>query len=134
MRLKGLAVQRSETILLLEDEMLIAIDVEDSLQTGGFTQLKSFNRCDQAIVYLANATPDAALIDLHLQDGISREVVGILHQRGVPFVVYSGMPCSPEEHGEIYLEGQWLQKPASPEQLVAAMEECLASTQSTPRS
>jgi DNA-binding NtrC family response regulator len=125
-------VQRSETILLLEDEMLIAIDVGDSLQSAGFTKLKSFNRCDRAIAYLAHSTPNAALVDLHLQDGISREVVGILHQRSIPFVVYSGMPCVPEEHGEIYLEGQWLQKPATPEQLVEAMERCLANNQPTP--
>jgi DNA-binding response OmpR family regulator len=119
---------RPETILLLEDEMLIALDVEYALEGSGFTRLKSFSRCDQVLAYLPNTTPDAALVDLHLQDGISREVVTILHERGVPFVVYSGMPCLPEEHGQIYLEGQWLQKPATPEQLIAAMDDCLERT------
>lgn len=118
-------MSRSETILLLEDEMLIALDVEYALENAGFTGLRSFNRCDQALAFLRDMTPDAAMVDLHLQDGISREVVALLHERGVPFVVYSGMPCLPEEHGQIYLEGDWLQKPATPEQLVAAMDECL---------
>lgn len=126
-------MSRPEKILLLEDEILIALDVEYALEGAGFTRLNSFSRCDQAIFYLQDTTPDAALVDLHLQDGISREVVSILHERGVPFVVYSGMPCLPEEHGQIYLEGQWLQKPATPEQLVAAINECLNKREVKPR-
>jgi DNA-binding NtrC family response regulator len=108
--------------------MLIALDVEYALEGSAFARLKSFSRCDQALAYLHDLTPDAELVDLHLQDVISREIVTILHERGVPFVVYSGMPCLPEEHGQIYLEVQRLQKPRTPEQLVAATEDCLERT------
>lgn len=109
------------TILLLEDEPLILMDLEFSAQDKGCRCLVA-NSVDQALAHLAAADPlpDVAVLDVTLQGGdtclpVARE----LDRRGIPYVLHSG---DLERHNEQIreLDAELLAKPASSELVIAA--------------
>lgn len=110
------------TVIVLEDEMLIAIDVESSLSEAGFNVAIATN-CAQAENLLETLTPDAVVLDVHLSDG---ECVGFalkLVARAIPFVVHTGSHA-PARH-EIFSRGVVVHKPAASDDLVAALSSML---------
>lgn len=105
--------------LLLEDEALIALDVEQHLAEAGF-QVVHVTSCEDAERYLADQSPDLAVIDLTLRDGICHGVARILVERSVPFIVHSGsneIDDNPDH--QIFQSGTWISKPSSMADLVA---------------
>ena len=109
----------SGPILLLEDEPLIAIDVEDLLHRAGWTDVTTFSSCNDADQWLKANTPTLAIIDPQLRDGYCTGVARTLSDRSVPFILYSGY-CSADLHIE-FKAGILLPKPAEPEKLHAAV-------------
>ncbi|KQR77554.1 response regulator [Rhizobium sp. Leaf341] len=113
-------------VLVLEDEPLIALDIEDTLERAGFGRITLLHTCRDALHFLAQERPDVALIDVQLQDGVCNEVAEHLAAANVPFVVYSGLEEAAEELGESFRRGRWLLKPASAKDLVEALEGSVA--------
>jgi DNA-binding NtrC family response regulator len=103
-------------IVVVEDEELTKLAVEDALRTAGATIAKSHME-----------RVDAAVLDLRLRYGVTAVPIAIaLHQRGVPFVFYTG--CTPEEQAalrEQFGACTILQKPASGAALVDAVSRAL---------
>src|SRR5215210_2027290 len=94
--------------LVIEDEALIAMSLEASLEDAGFRVAGPFMRNADALVWLDSHTPDLALLDVLLKDGPCTSIVHALQRRHVPFAIYSGLkPRSmpPELAGT-----QWLEK------------------------
>jgi CheY-like chemotaxis protein len=58
-------------ILLVEDEPLIAIDLEGILDRLGHEVVGVADTCDEAISIARRMRPDAALIDVKLRDGFT---------------------------------------------------------------
>ena len=79
------------TILVVEDEPLIALDIARILRAAGANVLSAgfaeFGLC-------ASEHPDlsAAVIDLHLGDGSGKAICNRLRKRDVPFVIYTAYP------------------------------------------
>jgi DNA-binding response OmpR family regulator len=119
------------SVLVLEDEALIALDVEYILQSAGFQDVITLSSRADAQQWLSDHTPHIAVIDPHLRDGMCIEVIQTLTERNVPFVVHSGE--RPEEaEGEHGLhKGYWVAKPSRPEALVAAIKAGLAISDQT---
>lgn len=113
------------TILLLEDEPIIALDIEESLLQAGFGHLTVLRTCSAALEYLLESRPDAAIVDVNLEDGICSTVVDRLNEAGIPFLVHSGFEYSPAEHSDGFRRGQWLSKPTNPDVIVVALQEML---------
>ena len=103
-------------IAVVEDDEVTKLDVEDALRTAGATIAKNHMEL-----------VDAAVLDLRLRYGATAVPIAIaLHQRGVPFVFYTG--CTPEEQATLREQfGQCtiLQKPASSAALVEAVTNVL---------
>lgn len=96
--------------LILEDQGLIALDVESSLQEAGFNT-SCMTSIRDTRHWLEGHTPAVAIVDIELADGSCEEVVERLHALQVPFIVHSGDPKS--MHAEtVFRMGQWLSKPA----------------------
>jgi DNA-binding response OmpR family regulator len=114
-------------LLVLEDEPIIALDIEDTLERGGFRDITVLRSCHDALEYLKQTRPDAALLDVHLTDGACNAVAEELQQKAVPFVIYSGVEEDIAQYGEIFGKGRWLLKPALSEDLLAAMLHCIAN-------
>ena len=85
--LKGAAIARS--CLIVEDELLIGVDLEDTIQSAGF-EVRWVASLKRALAAVDQNPPDVAVIDVALHDGSSTELARELMRREIPFVVHSG--------------------------------------------
>jgi DNA-binding response OmpR family regulator len=77
-------------ILVLEDEALIALDLEATLTDAGWEVLGPVGRVSQARDLVAATTPDLACLDLNLGQETSHDLARALLARSVPVVFISG--------------------------------------------
>src|SRR3954469_18268472 len=77
-------------VLLLEDEALIAINLQDELQDAGYEVAGPFTTCAAALSWLETGTPGLAILDAALNDGPCNDVADELGRRNIPFLIYSG--------------------------------------------
>jgi DNA-binding response OmpR family regulator len=123
----GRSFESQALVLLLEDEAVIAIDLQDELQDAGFQVAGPFTTCVAALEWLQSRTPQAAILDTLLKDGPCREIAIELERRRVPFVIYSGVQEDDQLAAE-FPHVTWIEKPASPEILVQACTKLLNLT------
>jgi DNA-binding NtrC family response regulator len=106
--------------LIAEDQALIGMALEGTLEDAGITVAGPFPSCEQALAWVERHTPEIALIDYKLKDGPCTELVRALRGRGVPVIIYSGYPHGhdiPAELGGL----TWLEKPTAQADLLAAL-------------
>ena len=112
--------------LVVEDQALIGMALEASLEDAGFAIAGPFARVGEAIRWLDGHRPDIALLDLVLGDGPCTRLATMLRERGVPFAVYSGVR-PPAERPPEFAGVPWLEKPVSRSDLAAALADLLRS-------
>lgn len=78
-------------ILVLEDEPLIAMDLEDLLIGKGYSVLGPFSTADAAIESLKTRQPATALLDIYLFNGTSFDVARELKHLGIPYAFMTGL-------------------------------------------
>ena len=77
-------------LLVVEDEFLIALDIESILQGAG-NEVRTANRVDEALGLIKSDGPfDAAVLDLKLDRETSVPVAELLQANSVPFVFLTG--------------------------------------------
>ncbi|WP_370677987.1 response regulator [Pleomorphomonas sp. PLEO] len=81
-------------ILILEDEPLIAMDLEDLLVANGYTVVGPYSAAPEALGSLDQLKPHAALLDVYLFNGLSFEVARELKRRNIPFAFMTGLVVS----------------------------------------
>ena len=74
-------------ILVVEDERLIALDVQDILEGWGCTVLGPVATTAEALQLIVDDCPDAGILDVHLQGETSEPVADALRTQGRPFLV-----------------------------------------------
>ncbi|MET0440127.1 MAG: HWE histidine kinase domain-containing protein [Devosia sp.] len=79
-----------KTALIVEDQMLIAIDLEQMLEGAGLSILGTATSPRDALAILARNTPDVAVLDVNLGDGTSETIARHLQEIGVPFIFATG--------------------------------------------
>ncbi|WP_301557745.1 response regulator [Rhizobium sp. SSA_523] len=84
------------TILVLEDDVLLAMDMEDHLVDLGYSVAGPFGRIDQVLKALPELDIVGAVVDLNLNGELSFPVIEALGQRQVPVIVCSGYAELPE--------------------------------------
>ena len=117
------------SILIVEDEMLVAKALEEAFNDHGARKVRLAMLKSKARKLIAKGIFDAVVLDLRLPDG---ETIGIgqeLSAKRIPLVIYSGHACDETDLG---LPGAvFCPKPSSPERLVnsviAACEKCKVS-------
>jgi DNA-binding response OmpR family regulator len=113
------------SVMIVEDETLIAFSLEDDFRDQGFEVSGSFTSCAEALAAFGRHRPDIAVIDATLSDGSCIELARELLRRSVPFIVYSGRNARDEQAPE--LEGvPWIEKPAPSASVVQAASRLLA--------
>ena len=112
---------RFGTVLLVEDNMLIALDTEDALLEAGVRSVVIAATADAALAQLERARPDFAVLDFNLGGETSESVAQALSAADVPFCYATG-------YGEAVIELATqppcgiLRKPYSPADIVAMLE------------
>ncbi len=90
------------SVLVVEDECLIAMDIEMMVTEGGYSVIGPVVSVVDAMAVLESVTPDLALLDVRIRDGLSFPVAAELRSRRVPFAFLTSMNARdmpPEFHG-----------------------------------
>jgi len=116
---------KQPVVLILEDEAIIALNLQDELQDAGFGIGGPFTSCADALSWLDAHTPDAAILDTVLQDGPCVRIALELVRRAVPFLIYSGHREDRELLAD-FPHVTWIEKPVPPATLVGACMHLLA--------
>lgn len=80
----------SSEILIIEDDGMITMVLEDFLDDLGHAVAGTAASVDQALAFLLEGRPDAAIVDLRLGGVDSYPVMQRLQVLGIPFAVASG--------------------------------------------
>lgn len=95
---------RAPAILIVEDQLLIAMDLEAQLQEAGLSVSGIANSVNQAMEAIAETRPDFAILDVNLGDETSIPVAVELRRRAIPYIFATGYGDSstlPEEYKDI---------------------------------
>jgi DNA-binding NtrC family response regulator len=112
---QGLAGRK---VLVVEDEMLVAIDYCDRLAQEGAQIIGPFPSVCQALKCVDTTQVDVAVLDYALADQTSDPLQAALERRDIPFVVITGYPrvLVRRDKGQNILS-----KPVSPDRLYSAI-------------
>ncbi len=111
-------------ILLVEDEMLVAMNIEDMLLDLGHEVAGLASRLTPALALARESRFDAAMLDVNLAGEASFPVADLLAERGIPFLFATG-------YGSVGHDANWrgaptLKKPFETRDLQRALEEVIA--------
>jgi CheY-like chemotaxis protein len=105
-----------QDILLVEDNLIIALDAEDMLRSFGVKTVRLASGLAEALRAIDENPPDAALLDVNLGGDTSYEVAKRLKELAIPFVFATGYReeiAFPEPFQDV----RRLRKPYSAEEL-----------------
>jgi CheY-like chemotaxis protein len=77
-------------VLLVEDEMILAWQIQDMLAELGCVAIGPAATVDQALAMIDAEAIDAAVLDVNLNGHMSYPVADALIARGVPFIFSTG--------------------------------------------
>jgi CheY-like chemotaxis protein len=76
--------------LVVEDELLVALDIESILSEAGMDVVGPASSAGEALKLIADSPPDAALLDANLSGEPIDAVAQALSERGIPFAYVTG--------------------------------------------
>ena len=109
-----------KSILILEDEPFIALDLQLAFEDDGARAVVAVN-CDEAFELLRTTEFDGAVLDVNLGRSETCEPVAVeLKKRGVPFLLHTG---DLDRTGEALreLNAPMMAKPSGAEEVVAKL-------------
>ena len=106
-------------VLVVEDEMLVAMMIEDMLADLGCQSVTSAATVDKALALIEAQVFDAAMLDMNLNGNDSQPVADALAARGIAFVCSTGNTRHGSRDG--YPNRPVLKKPFKYEDLVAIL-------------
>lgn len=121
------------SVLLVEDQFLIAMDVEDMLLELGAERVVVCASVREAHAALDRAVPDCAVLDVNLGLETSAEIAQRLERMGVPFLFATGYDDAQNQTVEVG-DRQVLHKPYRAPELQAALARLLPQAASPTRS
>lgn len=118
----------AQRLLVVEDELLVALDIESILNEAGLAVIGPASSAAEALGLLAGSEPDAALIDANLSGEPITAVAQALSDRGIPFAYVTGYG---RESLPADFQAPIVAKPFDADQLLAAARRLLASAEGT---
>jgi PAS domain S-box-containing protein len=114
--------ERRLRVLVVEDEAIVALEIEENLREAGFEVVGPAARVAQALELLNEFGCDAAVLDINLGTETSEPIALFLSEQRTPFVTVSGY--SPDQRPGGFSGGAFLAKPLRKEHLVAQLRQC----------
>jgi CheY-like chemotaxis protein len=102
-------------VLIVEDDPLLRLDLEDTIQRLGVKRVRSAGNAALALQLIAEREPDLALLDVGLVEEESFVVAERLVALGIPFVFVTGYSAG--KVPQAYADRLRLTKPCSAETL-----------------
>lgn len=116
----GRKLAGAPVLLLVEDNMLIALDTEHVLQRLGAAQVEVAGNVQEALEVLQHVKVDAAVLDVNLGDETSVAIADALSRQGIPFVFATGYhdrAMIPRDHADVPV----IRKPYTPDSLAESI-------------
>ena len=112
--------------LVLDDEFLIALDIQQALEQAGAAEVVCAANVESALMSVRRGRFDLAVLDLRLgrTGGNSLPVARALRDSGTPFIFLTGM-SGDAEHTRAYPEAPVVEKPYEGLALLAAVAKAL---------
>jgi DNA-binding response OmpR family regulator len=110
-----------KSVLVVEDEFLLALQLEELLQSRGATVRGPYGRLEDALKAAEREDFDLAILDVNLSGTMVYPLAEHLLERGIPFLFITGYSLTnlPERFRGI----RRLNKPCEPAQLAAALRD-----------
>ena len=115
-----------QCVLVAEDEMIIGVDLCDTVEEAGYEVAGPYDTASSAIDSLKRRKPDLAILDVRLDDGEVYPLADALIAANIPVIFHSG-EVTPLEMSGRYPYAHALSKPCPPNQLIETMREALAA-------
>ena len=112
---------------VLDDEFLIALDIQQILERAGASHVTSVASAAEAIALLGRAPKfDLAVLDVKLGtvERNSLDVAALLNAQGVPFVFLTGMRTD-DVHAKTFPNAPVIEKPYDAAALLRAVQHAL---------
>jgi DNA-binding NtrC family response regulator len=122
---KVLSPVAGRRILIVEDETLIAMEMEDLLEGEGAIIVGTANSVASGREILARTRPEAVLLDLNLAGEISAPLAASFTEQRVPFVILTGYGGSWNDHPE-FRHAPRLEKPVNYKSLLRLLGKLLS--------
>jgi DNA-binding response OmpR family regulator len=117
-------LMRGRSILVVEDEPLIKLELTDLFQSAG-AHVIAASTCQQGLIAIGRQKVSAALLDYGLWEGNVAPLCRHLAERQVPFMFYTGYLDLERSYPHAVI----VQKPAGKDVLLAAMAGLIAATE-----
>ena len=112
------------TVLVVEDEFIIALDLSETVRDLGFKVEGPFADKENAFIAIDQHMPDCAILDVKTADGEVYPLADALTDAGVPIIFHSGH-VPPIEVTERYPQARACAKPCPPDQLITMISGAL---------
>ncbi|WP_373277624.1 HWE histidine kinase domain-containing protein [Asaia astilbis] len=84
------ALLHSARVLLVEDQLLIAMETEQALNAAGVRHIRTVSSVYEALQAIKEQSPDVALLDFNLGKESSEDIASVLRKKGIPFLFATG--------------------------------------------
>jgi DNA-binding NtrC family response regulator len=112
------------TVLVVEDEFIIALDLSETVEDLGYTLEGPFPDKRSAFLAIEDDMPDAAILDVCIGDGEVFPLADALAEAGVSLIFHSGH-VDEEEVAARYPDAWACAKPCPPDRLIVALREAV---------
>lgn len=116
-------------ILLVEDEVILAIDISMELEDAGAEVVQVHTLRDAIAASMADASYCSAVLDVNLKGQEVFPAAKMLQERAIPLVFHSGHGKADEILKE-YPEALFLQKPSAVGQIATTVAKAISAARS----
>ena len=118
------------TVLVVEDEFIIALDLSETVRDLGFRVEGPFTDREHAFIAIDQELPDCAILDVFAADGEVYPLADALTDAGVPIIFHSGH-VPPAEIAERYPGARAAAKPCPPDRLITMINGAIGEAATT---
>ncbi len=119
---------QGRTILVLEDEPLVRLDVSSILRAEG-ARIHSPHTVAEAVTVIRNQALSLALLDVNLGENDCSEICQLCAARGIPVIFHTGY--TPEHVAKTWPQAVVLSKPVTPRQIIDIVADVLAAARNS---
>ena len=120
------------SVLVVEDDALIALEVAEILRDAGFEVLGPASSVAQSLALLSGGACDAAVLDINLGSETAEPIAELLTDAGIPFLTLSSYGLA--QRPATFAGAPHLDKPVRSDSLIRKLRECLEADVSSGRS
>jgi two-component system, response regulator PdtaR len=123
-------MKNNKTILIVEDEVILARLMQMMLQSKGYNVVGSVSTAEDAINACRNQSPDLVLMDIFIRGEMNGiEAVNTIRQFSNPFVIYvtGNSDIFTKEQANDTKPSAYLIKPVNANTLFRAVQQALAA-------